>query len=153
MSNHFSADNLKIPGDDRRLDHRLDLTGVFAFRSSDNPDKTVLIIDSNPTSAPPPIPAAALGRSQLLTSTASIRRPSATRRPATARRSRPILTRPWSTAAYSAPCPRRYSGGGPDRRPSGLKRTDQQIFWEHRSPSPHPCTGKSGGSVEPSRGP
>jgi len=26
------------------------LTDVLAFRSSDNPDKTVLIIDSNPTS-------------------------------------------------------------------------------------------------------
>ena len=26
MSNHFSADNLKFPGDDRRLD----VTGVFA---------------------------------------------------------------------------------------------------------------------------
>ena len=28
MSNHFSADNLKFPGDDRRLD----LTDVFVFR-------------------------------------------------------------------------------------------------------------------------
>ena len=27
MSNHFSADNLKFPGDDRRLD----LTDVFVF--------------------------------------------------------------------------------------------------------------------------
>jgi hypothetical protein len=57
MSNHFSADNLKFPGDDRRLD----LTDVFAFRSADDPDKTVLIIDSNPTSAPPPIPAPTTG--------------------------------------------------------------------------------------------
>ncbi len=57
MSNHFSADNLKFPGDDRRLD----LTDVFVFNSSDNPDKTVLIIDSNPTSAPPPIPAPTTG--------------------------------------------------------------------------------------------
>ena len=57
MSNHFSADNLKFPGDDRRLD----LTDVFAFTSSDNPDTTVLIIDSNPTSAPPPIPAPVTG--------------------------------------------------------------------------------------------
>jgi len=57
MSNHFSADNLKFPGDDRRLD----LTDVFVFRSSDNPDRTVLIIDSNPTSAPPPIPAPVTG--------------------------------------------------------------------------------------------
>src|SRR5260370_7120939 len=44
MSNHFSADNLKCPGDDARLD----LTDVFVFKSSDNPDQTVLIIDSNP---------------------------------------------------------------------------------------------------------
>jgi Domain of unknown function (DUF4331) len=57
MSNHFSADNLKFPGDDRRLD----LTDVFAFTSSDSPDKTVLIIDSNPTSAPPPIPSPTTG--------------------------------------------------------------------------------------------
>jgi len=52
MSNHFSADNLKFPGDDRRLD----LTDVYAFTSSNSPDKTVLIMDANPTSAPPPIP-------------------------------------------------------------------------------------------------
>jgi len=57
MSNHFSADNLKFPGDDRRLD----LTDVFMFQSPDNPDKTVLIVDSNPTSAPPPIPAPTTG--------------------------------------------------------------------------------------------
>jgi hypothetical protein len=57
MSNHFSADNLKFPGDDRRLD----LTDVFVFPSSGDPGKTVLIIDSNPTSAPPPIPAATTG--------------------------------------------------------------------------------------------
>ena len=57
MSNHFSADKLKFPGDDRRLD----LTDVFVFQSSDDPDKTVLIIDSNPTSAPPPIPAPTTG--------------------------------------------------------------------------------------------
>jgi Domain of unknown function (DUF4331) len=57
MSNHFSADNLKFPGDDRRLD----LTDVFVFKSSDDPDQTVLIIDSNPTSAPPPIPAPTTG--------------------------------------------------------------------------------------------
>ena len=57
MSNHFSADNLKFPGDDRRLD----LTDVFAFTSSSDPGKTVLIIDSNPTSAPPPIPAPTTG--------------------------------------------------------------------------------------------
>jgi hypothetical protein len=57
MSNHFSRDNLQFPGDDRRLD----LTDVFAFKSADDPDKTVLIIDSNPTSAPPPIPAPTTG--------------------------------------------------------------------------------------------
>lgn len=57
MSNHFSADKLKFPGDDRRLD----LTDVFAFQSPDAPDRTVLIIDSNPTSAPPPIPAPTTG--------------------------------------------------------------------------------------------
>jgi hypothetical protein len=57
MSNHFSADNLKFPGDDRRLD----FTDLFVFRSSENPHKTVIIIDSNPTSAPPPIPAPVTG--------------------------------------------------------------------------------------------
>jgi hypothetical protein len=57
MSNHFSADNLKFPGDDRRRD----LTDVFMFQSPDSPDKTVLIIDSNPTSAPPPIPSPTTG--------------------------------------------------------------------------------------------
>lgn len=57
MSNHFSADNLKFPGDDRRLD----LTDLFVFTSPEDPGKTVLIIDSNPTSAPPPIPAPITG--------------------------------------------------------------------------------------------
>src|ERR1700721_188620 len=57
MSNHFSADNLKFPGADRRLDP----PDVFMFQSPDNPDKTVLIMDSNPTSAPPPIPAPTTG--------------------------------------------------------------------------------------------
>jgi hypothetical protein len=57
MSNHFSADNLKFPGDDRRLD----FTDLFVFTSPDDPDKTVIIIDSNPTSAPPPIPAPTTG--------------------------------------------------------------------------------------------
>jgi hypothetical protein len=57
MSNHFSADNLKFPGDDRRLD----LTDLFVFTSPDDPGKTVLIIDSNPTSAPPPMPASTTG--------------------------------------------------------------------------------------------
>ena len=57
MSNHFSADNLKFPGDDRRLD----FTDLFVFTSSDDPSKTVIVIDSNPTSAPPPIPAPVTG--------------------------------------------------------------------------------------------
>jgi hypothetical protein len=43
MSNHFSADNLGFPGDDARLD----LTDLFVFQSSDQPGKTVLIMDSN----------------------------------------------------------------------------------------------------------
>jgi len=49
MSNHFSADYLRFPGDDTRLD----LTDVYAFRSTEDPGKTVLIIDSNPTVRPP----------------------------------------------------------------------------------------------------
>src|SRR5580704_13927260 len=69
MSNHFSADNLKFPGDDRRLD----LTDVFVFPAPasgehhhtllhrHHPGATVLIMDSNPTSAPPPIPAPVTG--------------------------------------------------------------------------------------------
>src|SRR5213075_788590 len=55
---------------------------------------------------------AAPGRSQLLTSTASIRRPSAARgngSPASDRRSRAMLIRPWFTASYTAPWPRRCS--------------------------------------------
>jgi len=51
MSIHFSADKFKFPGDDRRLD----LTGVFVFPSTEDPGKTVLIIDSNPTNAPPAV--------------------------------------------------------------------------------------------------
>src|SRR6476661_8582964 len=63
MSNHFSADKLKFPGDDRRLD----LTDVFVFPAPADPEHhhtllhrhhpgtTVLIMDSNPTSAPPPM--------------------------------------------------------------------------------------------------
>ena len=54
MSNHFSADNLKFPGDDRRLD----LTDVFVFPAPASPEHhhallhrhhpgtTVLIMDS-----------------------------------------------------------------------------------------------------------
>ena len=44
MSNHFSAANLKHPGDDARLD----LTDLFVFAAPGNPDRTVLIMDSNP---------------------------------------------------------------------------------------------------------
>ena len=44
MSNHFSAANLKHPGDDARLD----LTDLFVFAAPDNPERTVLIMDSNP---------------------------------------------------------------------------------------------------------
>ena len=69
MSNHFSADNLKFPGDDRRLD----FTDLFVFPAPASGEHhhtllhrhhsgtTVLIIDSNPTSAPPPIPAPVTG--------------------------------------------------------------------------------------------
>ena len=56
MSNHFSADYLKSPGDDRRLD----ITDVFTFKSSKDPDKLVLIVNSNPT-APAPKPVQARG--------------------------------------------------------------------------------------------
>jgi hypothetical protein len=44
MSNHFSAANLKHPGDDARLD----LTDLFVFASPGNPGRTVLIMNSNP---------------------------------------------------------------------------------------------------------
>jgi len=44
MSNHFSAANLKFPGDDPRLD----LTDLFVFASPGDPDTTVLIMDMNP---------------------------------------------------------------------------------------------------------
>jgi Domain of unknown function (DUF4331) len=44
MSNHFSAEMLKFPGDDARLD----LTDLFVFASPQSPGKTVLIIDVNP---------------------------------------------------------------------------------------------------------
>jgi hypothetical protein len=50
MSNHFSADNLKFPGDDARLD----FTDLFVFKSSYDPDMTVLIMDSNPFMLPEP---------------------------------------------------------------------------------------------------
>src|SRR6202043_1318660 len=44
MSNHFSAANLKPPGGDARLE----LTDLFVFAAPDNPDRTVLIMNSNP---------------------------------------------------------------------------------------------------------
>jgi hypothetical protein len=44
MSNHYSAANLRFPGDDARLD----LTDLYAFRATGDPDTTVLIIDVNP---------------------------------------------------------------------------------------------------------
>ena len=44
MSNHYSAANLKFPGDDARLD----LTDLFVFQAPDDPGTTVLIIDMNP---------------------------------------------------------------------------------------------------------
>jgi hypothetical protein len=44
MSNHFSAANLKPPGGDARLD----LTDLFVFAAPDDPDRTVLIMNSNP---------------------------------------------------------------------------------------------------------
>jgi hypothetical protein len=45
MSNDFSADNFKFPGDDARLD----IIDLFLFKSPDHRDKTVLIMDSNPS--------------------------------------------------------------------------------------------------------
>ena len=44
MSNHLSAADLKHPGDDARLD----LTDLFVFAAPDNPNRTVLIMNSNP---------------------------------------------------------------------------------------------------------
>jgi Domain of unknown function (DUF4331) len=44
MSNHFSAANLKHPGDDARLD----LTDLFVFAAPEHPDRTVLIMNANP---------------------------------------------------------------------------------------------------------
>jgi hypothetical protein len=44
VSNHFSAAKLQHPGDDPRLD----LTDLFVFAAPDNPDRTVLIMNSNP---------------------------------------------------------------------------------------------------------
>jgi hypothetical protein len=44
MSNHFSAANLKSPGDDPRLD----LTDLFVFEAPEAPGETVMIMDVNP---------------------------------------------------------------------------------------------------------
>ena len=44
MSNHFSAANLKSPGDDPRLD----LTDLYAFQAPADTGKTVLIMDVDP---------------------------------------------------------------------------------------------------------
>ena len=65
---------------------------------------------------------AAPGRSQLLTSTASISCPSTARgngRAASDRRSRAVSIRPWFTAPCSAPWPRRCSGA--KDRPARLR--------------------------------
>jgi hypothetical protein len=44
VSNHYSAANLRFPGDDARLD----FTDLFVFTAPDDPSKTVLVIDINP---------------------------------------------------------------------------------------------------------
>lgn len=44
MSNHLSGSNLEPPGGDPRVD----LTDLFVFTPEDNPDRTVLIMNSNP---------------------------------------------------------------------------------------------------------
>jgi hypothetical protein len=44
MSNHYSAANLRFPGDDARLD----FTDLFVFTSPDDPGRTTLIMDVNP---------------------------------------------------------------------------------------------------------
>jgi hypothetical protein len=44
MSNHYSAANLRFPGDDARLD----LTDLYVFPAPGDPGSTVLIIDVNP---------------------------------------------------------------------------------------------------------
>jgi hypothetical protein len=44
MSNHYSAANLRFPGDDARLD----FTDLYVFRSPADPGKTVLIMNVNP---------------------------------------------------------------------------------------------------------
>jgi hypothetical protein len=44
MSNHYSAANLRFPGDDARLD----FTDLYVFASPDDSGKTVLIMNANP---------------------------------------------------------------------------------------------------------
>jgi hypothetical protein len=44
MSNHYSAANLRFPGDDARLD----LTDIYAFQAPGDAGRTILIIDVNP---------------------------------------------------------------------------------------------------------
>jgi hypothetical protein len=44
MSNHYSAANLRFPGDDARLD----FTDIYAFQPPGDAGKTILIIDVNP---------------------------------------------------------------------------------------------------------
>lgn len=44
MSNHYSAANLKFPGDDARLD----FTDLYVFDPAGDPGKTILIMDVNP---------------------------------------------------------------------------------------------------------
>jgi hypothetical protein len=44
MSNHYSAANLKFPGDDARLD----FTDLWVFPAASDPGKTVIVIDLNP---------------------------------------------------------------------------------------------------------
>jgi hypothetical protein len=44
MSNHYSAANLRFPGDDARLD----LTDLYVFATPGDAGKTTLIIDANP---------------------------------------------------------------------------------------------------------
>src|SRR5262249_18492333 len=56
MSNHFSADYLQSPADDRRLD----LTGLFLGHASKDPDQLVPIHCSTPT-GPAPAPVRARG--------------------------------------------------------------------------------------------
>ena len=58
MSNHFSADNLKFPGDDARLD----LTDLYVFQAPGNHRQTSLIINVNPFMTGPAFHPAAVYR-------------------------------------------------------------------------------------------